>query len=329
MAWREAIFEGDQQNQLNRLMLMLFASDRYGNAHIIGSACIVLIQGRQALAVTANHNFDEARRIRQPYEQSHASTPSFFKPELPAVDLSPRHIRAMYFDGETADACEITAVNAIPGLDIAFFTVRFQEHYRGKDFELIAMLDSRPLEIGERVAILALHQFDLEQEFLGPESWNMRVARGLTLRSGLVIDVRFADGRMGWPLAETTIPIAGGMSGAPVFRLNDDDSLTRGICAIASRDLSDPAAFTSYEVPGHSTVALMYPAFLTPVRVGPPDWNSDKLPTILDLVGREFITDLGNFRSLFSLTIADGRITIQPRQIFANRWNYRPRRRSW
>jgi hypothetical protein len=264
-AWRQAIVSAGQAKELNKLLLAIIATDRNGQLHLIGSSCVIVAAGREALAVTAKHNFDEAQRLQQPPDASHPSISPLFRPDPKPLDISPECLRALYFEGENVDACEITAYQALPQLDIAFFSVRFQEHYEGPPFEVIAHLDSRPLMYGEHVAALALDGLDVEQEFLGAKSWKAQIARAIDLRRGTVTNSYFVGGRSPWPAAESTIPIKGGMSGGPVFRLNQDGSLVQGVCGILSKDLSEASAFESFLYRGHSTIAMIYPSFITPV----------------------------------------------------------------
>lgn len=302
-AWMQAHLAPDQRAQLEQLVLTIFATDRHGFVHLVGSSCVLLTQGRQALAVTAKHNFDEVRRRQQPETQSHASMPDIFRPEPRPLDLSPKLVRAMYFDGTNVDACEITSVNAIPEFDIAFFTVRFQEQYTGPDFRLRAELDCRPLRVGEHVATIALDGLEvLEQDVSDGSSRSAKISKSLDVRRGSVTHAYFAGGRSPWPAAETTMPIKGGMSGSAVFRVKEDGALEKGVCAIVSKDLSDPAAFSSFIVEGHSTVAMIFPAMLTPVSAIPPGWSGDALPLVLDLVKGGVIGDLGDFESLFRVS---------------------------
>lgn len=311
--WEQARLEVEHQKQIGKILLAIFATDEDGYTHLIGTAFVVLPGGRSALAVTARHVFDEVQEMQQPPNRSHPSTPAMFRPPLKPLDFSPQRLRALYFDGDNVDACEITWVGTLKEIDVALFSVRFQGHYEGPEFQTRALLDTRPLQVGETVAALSLSGLEvIEQEVLGAKR-RATLATSVDLRRGTVTASYIGGGRSPWPAAETTIPLARGMSGGPVFRIKNSGEIEVGACAIVSKDLSEPEAFSSFIVAGHSTLALIWPAVIMHVPVKLPT-QTESWPTVLDLIKSGAIPDLGNFESTFIVTGNCNALTIALRQ---------------
>src|SRR3990167_10508791 len=86
------------------------------------------------------------------------------------------------------------------------------------------------------------------------------VGRRLEGRIGVVTAVRVEEGRHKQMFSfETTIPVPPGMSGAPVL-VNPKSGGAPRMCGVASFDFSEEESFLSLLTPGHSTVAMLWPA---------------------------------------------------------------------
>ena len=317
LAWNQAVLDnGELLKQLHQVSIALFTVDQSRFLQLIGSASILAASGRDALAITARHNFDQIQKVQQPPDRSHHSTPAIFRTTFAPLNLSPKYVRAMYFDGdEYVDGCVVTSCIALSELDIALFTVRFQDSYRGPEFRFHFDIDSRPLQVGEEVASLAFDGLEvIRQGAIGESGWTATMAHKIDVRRGRITRSYVQGGRSPWPAAESTIPIVGGMSGGAVFRLKENGVPETGICAILSKDISPSEAFSSFEIGGHSTLAMIYPALVTAVPIKFPGWASESFPTVLDLVRAGVLNDLGNFDALFDMRRSGQTVTIQMRE---------------
>ena len=310
--WQPGVFTPEIEQQLNSVLLGIFTYDRQGHGHLVGSAFIIGIMDDVALAVSARHVFEEVGRIRKPHERSHPSMPNIFRTTQAIVDMSPRHVAAMFFDGAAGAICEVLSIFALDELDIALFVVKKPAGASGAQLTTKCSVDTEPLRPGEEIAIAGLRQ-QIESEADHGSSIQYRVQRAVTLRYGRVSGSYITGGRSPWPAAETTIPVHGGMSGGPVFRMHADGYL-KGVSAIVAKDLSPPEAFASTATAGHSTCAMLWPAMLMQVPFMLKRGNDEiQASSLRDLVKIGLIEDDYDFTAGFNVTLVGREYRVSPR----------------
>ena len=74
------------------------------------------------------------------------------------VDVLPRHVRALFWNGSSGDVCEIASIFAVSELDIALFVVENQRSYVGEGLTTKCNLDTAPCHPTSILAIRTLSQ---------------------------------------------------------------------------------------------------------------------------------------------------------------------------
>jgi hypothetical protein len=88
--------------------------------HLIGTGFIIATSGREALAISAAHNFIHAAKVQRPWSLSHPTAPSEFTINMTqALSVDSKSLRAVHKRGAAVDFCTIGEVNFVPELDIA------------------------------------------------------------------------------------------------------------------------------------------------------------------------------------------------------------------
>ena len=279
------------------LSLIVWGPDR--RAKLLGTGFIVAPFGRQALAVSAAHNFDHAARVQTPWSVSHPTTlPEFTLSN--AVPLDCRSLRAVYSADDTVEAAMIRQVSAVPEVDIAIFAIELRDEAVGAPFTHRIDIDSRVPTPGQEIVTLGYRGMEVLRD--EPKEEDTRVLSFRiqpVLRRGVVTRVHPQGDRMRWPSFETTVPVEAGMSGGPVLWYDPDCKAGAPVsaCGMISRDFSCDEATMSCQIAGCSTIAMLWPALGLPLWVRTaPDQVPERL-LLHELIRRGIVQDPGHAAS--------------------------------
>jgi hypothetical protein len=170
--WLDGEFaDAETRDQPNSMLLSLMAWDPGRVPRVIGTGFIIANFGRQALVVSAAHNFVHATRIQRPWSLSHPTALAQFTiNKTNSLSVAPDALRAVYRRGNSVDACIIGEVNFVPELDIALMTIQFQrDNVREFPREKMFLDTSVPIP-GREVFALGFADMairDHEQESMG------------------------------------------------------------------------------------------------------------------------------------------------------------------
>jgi hypothetical protein len=120
--------EGTDQlrQQLQKLIMPILATRRDGKVKCIGTGFLIVTDGRQALMVTAAHNFDWIRKIDNLNLAYYPSVPESFRPEIYRFELRNTKPRAMYYSGGKAHKALIEATVQMTKADLALCSIPVQ-----------------------------------------------------------------------------------------------------------------------------------------------------------------------------------------------------------
>jgi hypothetical protein len=132
--WIEATIEN--RYELDKLLISLIAWGPGRQPRLIGTGFAIAAFGREAIAITAAHNFEEAAKVQRPWTFSHCSAlPEFTVSKTRSLSIDPKCLRACYLD----TVCFIGEVIFVPEIDIAVFTIRLQEN-ESRDLLTVVLL---------------------------------------------------------------------------------------------------------------------------------------------------------------------------------------------
>lgn len=225
MSQEDDILRGFEWNQyedarsFDRGLVTILAWDRREDPRVIGSGFIIR-GGDDAVVISAAHNLVAIHAIQTP-QRHHRTALAEFLPTQPPLEIDARRVRVIAVENGVVEACIVQAVAYDRGRDIAVMHIGQQE--RTADFFASEyLLDDRLPEIGQVVCILAyVHEPPKDQEGRRAPTQSFRLRRRIVLRAGRVV-AHHLHGHLlcRGPCIETSIPIAGGMSGAPAMRLD-------------------------------------------------------------------------------------------------------------
>jgi hypothetical protein len=243
----------EEPAQEKQIFATLSALNEDDELSILGNAFVVLANGSSAVCLGAAHSFEKAKQIqlrRKP--TGHFNVPPDFRakgPEYIAAD----QVHACFLIEEEPIVCRIDQINFIGGYDVAVFTVVAPEER--KIFTSRAAIDLSAPRVGDEIAVLANHITHTPS--VGEGELELR----FDLLMGIVTEVVMGPSALPGQsfYFRTTIPITGGMSGAPVLHkpVVGRPAIARGVI---SSDFSQKEAFDSYLIAGDSTATMLWPA---------------------------------------------------------------------
>ena len=257
--WNEAEIEDRTMFNMGIISLMAFDPDQ--SPRLIGTGFVIQANGSSAIAITAAHNFDGVRKVLQPHERHHPTTPREFLGELKSLEIDQTRVRAVCFDGSGVDVSLISWAVWDKRADIAVFAVAHQNNdanfFKGR----FLLSDSAPV-IGDEVPLIGFADMETSEGLHdGSRPQEFTVKRRLVLRCGRVTDVHprghiLCKG----PCIETSIPVFPGMSGGPAARLGREGAILP--FGVISSDFSaDREDKNLKNTPGSSIVALLGATF--------------------------------------------------------------------
>lgn len=310
--WIEATVEN--RYELDRLLISLIAWGPDRRPRLIGTGFAIAAFGREAIAITAAHNFEEAAKVQRPWTLSHSSAlPEFKISKTRSLSIDPKLLRACYLD----TGCIICEINFVPEIDIAVFTIRLEESESRDPLTGRFTIDTSIPEPGQEVALLGFTSMAIvEEETRGDGFERFVVQRRATMRRGVISDVHLQGNRVPWPCFETTIPVEGGMSGGPVIWYGPDRTpgeTTMVACGLISRDISPDEARASYKVAGCSTMAMLWPCLGLAVHGAYESGGAPVRVFLLELIQRKIISEVGSAATKATVAVQEhGRVTITP-----------------
>ena len=294
--WCNAKITDTIKNKLNKVLVSFFGATPEGFSKLIGTGFIIFANGRKALVMAAAHNFEFDGMVQNPkYLNDPAESPQIQVHTGEILPVDTQKIRAVYKSDSFVDACKIKGVSIVPELDVALCAIEFQKEYKGPDFTYQLGLDSRPPKKGDEVIAVGFSGINSGEKNVNHDTKdrNTAITRKFEVRRGKVTGVfNMGMGEVSWPCFETTIPIDAGMNGGPVMPFSITNPGLNG-CAIISKDISRKEAFNNFLIPGHSIMAMIWPALLLPFgedmfkKLDPSETN------LMNLIKKRVIKDLG------------------------------------
>lgn len=192
---------------------------------VIGSSFVVALNQRDALLVTAAHNFDWAR----PPDRSHPSTPQFFRPPQPTEWTREDPVPYIFaFCDNNLAVARVLDVRLHERFDLAVFHARIFEE--GPTFQYQIGYDSSLATVGDEVTCLGFR--DMKAVAL-PHATVYDFP--LVAREGRILQIEQDSSRTGATVAHVDLAIDSGMSGGPLVRFRNGRPY---VCAVAMSDMS-------------------------------------------------------------------------------------------
>jgi hypothetical protein len=152
--WVEDSFNQSQRSAFDSVLVSLAAWGPDRQVALIGTGFIIAAFGRQALVVTAAHNFEHAARVQRPWSLSHPTAlPEFSLSMTQTIETDPRSVRAFYRSDSVVDACIVGQVSMAPEIDIALFVMQLQESAPDDLLRNHIAIDTSEPAIGSEVAV--------------------------------------------------------------------------------------------------------------------------------------------------------------------------------
>lgn len=219
--WNEAAPDG--LATLHEGLVSLLAFDPNRSAKPIGTGFIVASHGNHAVGITAAHIFHEGvHRAQVPDPQHNLTALSEFLPGAHEIKLDRKNIRAIYQVGSRIEACVLGTAAWDKRTDLAVFSLSAQDSSDNTVFRGFHRLEYVTPAVGDLICVAGYGDMHTVAEERNGDEQQFTLARRLVMRAGRVKAVHM-EGHIlcHGPCIETNIPVFGGMSGSPVFRLPD------------------------------------------------------------------------------------------------------------
>lgn len=293
--WSNAVITEAIKNKLNKVLISFFSATPNGFTKLIGTGFIIVANKKNALVMTSSDHFEFSGNNQHPkYLNDPAGSPQIQVHAGEIFSVDPKKIRAVYKSDTFVDACKINGVSIVPELGIALCAIEFQKDYKGPDFSVQLGLDSRPPEKGDEVIAVGFSAPPSGKEDASLDKKNKTaITRKFEVRRGKVTGVfNMGIGDISWPCFETTIPVDPGMTGGPVMPFCITNPGLNG-CAVISKDISHKKSFEDFSMPGHSIMAMIWPAFLLPYKTESKKADAAE-NNLMKLIQKGIIKDVGN-----------------------------------
>jgi hypothetical protein len=221
--WNEALPDGLASLHDGLISLLTFAPDR--SPKLVGTGFIVGAYGNHAVGITAAHNFHEGvQGIQVPNSRHHLTALPEFLPGAQEIKLDRKNMRALYQVGSRLEACVLGFAAWDKSTDIAVFTLSAQDTSDDTVFRCFHQLGHAQPAVGDLVCLAGYGDMDTVTNEQNGDEQRFQLARRLVLRAGRVKAIHM-DGHIlcRGPCVETTVPVFGGMSGGPVFRVPEQN----------------------------------------------------------------------------------------------------------
>ncbi len=204
------------------LSILAFRPDRTPCS--IGTAFLIVENGRRAVAISAAHVFLGGVDAAQRHPARHHPTAlEEFLPQSECFSVDGGKLLAIHLSDSRAEACIVEQVVIDQSKDIAIFSLRAQnEEVSPINFNTFLLGGPIP-KIRDIVFAAGFAEMKTLSSEVAGAHHRFSTQRRLLVRCGR-IKALHPDGHIGCrgPCIETTIPIFSGMSGGPVFNLGKD-----------------------------------------------------------------------------------------------------------
>lgn len=280
--------------EVQRVILPIIATGtRDGSFMPVGTAFVIRGLGRQALLLSAAHNFTHiAGKIDRPFDTHHPSALPEFRARYNEIKLKETKIQILFRerDGKAYFAQIMHTYSNTPG-DIAACIAHFEDDVPPNVLfdKQLAIDTTRPTTGTPIIAAgyasgLMHHDVDYERN-IATATYNHK----LEWRHGNIQEV-FPAGTPGrtWPSFRCNTPFDAGMSGGPVINKTYGNEIVA--CGVICSDWSEDAS-TMMQGSGLSLASMLWTAMGIQVKAASLD-NIDG-PRLLDLQRQGHIDDRG------------------------------------
>jgi hypothetical protein len=280
--------------EVQRVILPIIATGtRDGSFIPVGTAFVIRASGRQALLLSAAHNFTHiAEKIDRPFDTHHPCTPQEFRVRSNGINLKETKIQALFRErnggGYFAQILH-TYINT-PG-DIAACFAHFEDDIpENVMFDKQLTIDTRPPTVGTPIIAagypsgLLHHHVDYENS-IATATYNHKLEwRHGKVQEGLLEGAR---GRS-WPSFRCNTPFDAGMSGGPIINKTYGNEVVA--CGVICSDWSEsPSTITQGS--GLSLASMLWTAM--GIRIRNASLDDVDGPRLLDLQRKGHIDDRG------------------------------------
>ncbi len=213
----------DVKFRVQQVILPITASTTHGEWHPVGTGFVICTLGRIALLLSAAHNFEEIKKVDQPYDHHHPSTQNEFRPTRSlGTQLRKTYMHAIYrtLDGASHVATIQNVYVNTPG-DLAVCTVYMGESIPSSiKFDSKLAIDTTPPKNG--TPIIAAGYSSMRGDSHVDYEANVATARHhqtLEWRHSHITQVYSPYGprNQPWPSFQSNVPFDSGMSGGPII----------------------------------------------------------------------------------------------------------------
>ncbi len=282
------------KHRLQRLILPIIATGTKDSSfEPIGSGFIIRSLGRQALMLSAAHNFSHiAHKIDRPYELHHPSVPDILRPHQSKIELAQTKMQVIYrhSDGTNYFAQILKVITKTPG-DLAACIIYFDERVPPEViFDSQLAIDTAPPDSGTPIIATGYAGMVATPEIDREINTRVRYSHQLQWRPGAITTLFRSHGPIGqaWPCFQCNVAFDNGMSGGPVLKRCGNDEYVA--CGIICSDLSISNVMS--EGAGHGLASTLWPAMgiAIPASV---DGQPERPVLLLELERLRYIDDRG------------------------------------
>jgi hypothetical protein len=273
-----------------RTIVPIVATFAYPDFEPIGTAFIIYTEGKNAIALTAAHNFEAMARLDRPYDIYHPTMPQEFRPVVRSINFRNATPRVLYpgLDGSMFTV-RITGAYVLIPADIAVVTLSIPNTLPDDlVFSEKLVIDSSPSRVGTPIRLVWYWNMSAnpQQDEIGTGT---RFSGRFDPREGEIIKVFRTLGPRNkpWPCFQCNTPIDSGMSGAPLLDISGNhDVFAVGIAS------SDSSLAPSLAASGADAFAsILWPAMT--IRLDQENLGGMNAPTLMDLARQGLISDRG------------------------------------
>jgi hypothetical protein len=258
--WDQALLE--YNTNLNTFLVSIIAFSPESSPSLIGTGFIIQAVGASAIVVTAAHIFEGIKSVQNPYMQRHSTTLAEFMPAGKEVSLDSNRVGAIYIDVENniVEVCKLNRAIIDYKKDIALFEITATQNINKQMFKDAFLLDDILPNIGDEVVVLGYAGMQIDNVVQdGKKVIEFVSSQEILMRKGKITHIHQSGPMLKGKSFETNIPIFGGMSGGPVFRIDSRSQEMRPFALISS-DLEAPdEQKNNREISGQSIVIPIDP----------------------------------------------------------------------
>lgn len=275
-----------------RVILPIVVTCTDGHYEPIGTAFVILAAGKDAIALSAAHNFHYiAREVDGGYDTCDPTTPPEFRPRKQDIKFRSTEARVIYPDirGEMHLPYISRAYVDMPS-DIAVCILKIPDNLPvDLVFDQWLGLNSAPPIVGTRVAAVGYSGMKVLSNRMEGTERKVTHTENLTRRIGLITEVFPERGPLNQPAPcfQCNIPFDSGMSGGPIIDLSHEEEIS-AIGVISSDSSHDPLSPSTGS--GLSAIAsTLWPALTTKMKS--ETLSGMESPTLLDFVKLGLLLD--------------------------------------